>query len=334
MNVSKDYAFIHKKTKKKLNKKDKKLLYRTTLFNSLKLSVPYPDLLEIEDIKSPDLIFYNKLKNLHNSVPVIKRWKYKHLFPLNYKKKDYTIPLSIINTGLELLRLNILEVKRNQSDKQKFMNKLFPKLGKASINPRRLYEAFGNFKPFVFPYGEPFDFTWEKEKKRFSPGMLTDELRLLLGMNEFSPPPWIFKMQKVGPPPSYPDLKIPGVNTNIPPGCQYGYEPNRWGKPQFIPEEKEEYIYNLETQYTSLCKKQEPKDELKGGAEQKLDELKGEDKQAEKEQIKNEEGKNEEEKQIKKEDEQIKNEIKKEEEKQIKRKDKKKNQKSKLRSKI
>lgn len=250
--VPKEYAFIYRNKRNPINKKESKKLHRQALYNRLKSISPYPHLVEIEDVKSEDPIFYNKIKNLHSSVPVVKRWKNKFLFPINFNKKEYTIPISIINTGLDLLRQNIIQIKKNQTDKEKFLSKLFPKLGSASINPKKLYEAFSPFRPFMFPYGEVFDFTWETEKKRYCPGMLTDELKKALRMTEFSPPPWIFKMQKIGPPPSYPDLKIPGVNANIPPGCQYGYEPNKWGKPCFVPEEKEEYIFNLENQYLSL----------------------------------------------------------------------------------
>lgn len=37
-------------------------------------------------------------------------------------------------------------------------------------------------------------------------------------MKEGYPPPWIYNMQRYGPPPSYPKLRIPGVNAPIPPG--------------------------------------------------------------------------------------------------------------------
>ena len=38
-------------------------------------------------------------------------------------------------------------------------------------------------------------------------------------------------MQRFGPPPSYPFLKIPGLNCPIPPGAQWGFHPGGWGKP-------------------------------------------------------------------------------------------------------
>lgn len=92
--------------------------------------------------------------------------------------------------------------------------------------------------------GKEFE-TRLKEKK---PGDLSDELRIALGMpigpvrgtlfiypgggNKAAivlltasvpsqnahkvPPPWLIAMQRYGPPPSYPNLKIPGLNSPIP----------------------------------------------------------------------------------------------------------------------
>lgn len=45
------------------------------------------------------------------------------------------------------------------------------------------------------------------------------------------PPPWLIAQQRYGPPPSYPNLKIPGLNAPIPDGCAFGYHAGGWGKP-------------------------------------------------------------------------------------------------------
>ena len=66
-----------------------------------------------------------------------------------------------------------------------------------------------------------------KEKK---PGILSPELIAALGMTEISPPPWLINMQRYGPPPSYPYLKIPGLSAPLPPGASFGYHPGGWGK--------------------------------------------------------------------------------------------------------
>ena len=72
-----------------------------------------------------------------------------------------------------------------------------------------------------------------KEKK---PGDLSDDLRTALGMpvgpNAHKvPPPWLIAMQRYGPPPSYPNLKIMGLNAPIPEQCSFGYHAGGWGKP-------------------------------------------------------------------------------------------------------
>ena len=49
--------------------------------------------------------------------------------------------------------------------------------------------------------------------------------------NVEDPPPWLINMQRFGPPPSYPDLKIPGLNAPIPTHKMYGFHEGQWGKP-------------------------------------------------------------------------------------------------------
>lgn len=80
--------------------------------------------------------------------------------------------------------------------------------------------------------GKEFE-TRLKEKK---PGDLSEDLRTALGMpvghNAHKvPPPWLIAMQRYGPPPSYPNLKIPGLNAPIPESCSFGYHAGGWGKP-------------------------------------------------------------------------------------------------------
>lgn len=72
---------------------------------------------------------------------------------------------------------------------------------------------------------------YEARVEGVKPGVLSDELRKALGMTDDSPPPWLINMQRYGPPPSYPNLRAPGLNAPIPPGAQFGYHPGGWGKP-------------------------------------------------------------------------------------------------------
>ena len=71
--------------------------------------------------------------------------------------------------------------------------------------------------------------------KEVKPGVFSDKLRIALGMPigpgaNKTPPPWLINMQRHGPPPSYPNLKIPGLNAPIPKGCSFGYHKGGWGK--------------------------------------------------------------------------------------------------------
>jgi len=50
-------------------------------------------------------------------------------------------------------------------------------------------------------------------------------------MPDGAPPPWLINMQRYGPPPSYPNLRIAGLNAPIPDGASFGYHPGGWGKP-------------------------------------------------------------------------------------------------------
>lgn len=54
-----------------------------------------------------------------------------------------------------------------------------------------------------------------KEKR---PGDLSPDLVEALSIPPLAPPPWLISMQRFGPPPSYPTLRIPGLNAPIPEG--------------------------------------------------------------------------------------------------------------------
>lgn len=65
---------------------------------------------------------------------------------------------------------------------------------------------------------------YEARVENLKPGQLSERLKEALGMGENTPPPWLINMQRYGPPPSYPDLKVPGLNAPIPPGGGSGRE--------------------------------------------------------------------------------------------------------------
>mmetsp|Transcript_14600 Transcript_14600/g.22657 ORF Transcript_14600/g.22657 Transcript_14600/m.22657 type:complete len:342 (-) Transcript_14600:324-1349(-) len=111
-------------------------------------------------------------------------------------------------------------------------------MSKMDIDYQVLHDAFFRFqtKPKMSSHGELYyegkEFEINMKEKR--PGLLSDELKVALGMPQEGvpvPPPWLINMQRYGPPPSYPNLKIPGLNAPIPGGASFGYHPGGWGKP-------------------------------------------------------------------------------------------------------
>jgi hypothetical protein len=66
-------------------------------------------------------------------------------------------------------------------------------------------------------YYEGKEFETSLKEKR--PGDLSPELVEALSIPPLAPPPWLISMQRFGPPPSYPTLRIPGLNSPIPEGC-------------------------------------------------------------------------------------------------------------------
>jgi hypothetical protein len=65
-------------------------------------------------------------------------------------------------------------------------------------------------------YYEGKEFETSLKEKR--PGDLSPELVEALSIPPLAPPPWLISMQRFGPPPSYPTLRIPGLNAPIPEG--------------------------------------------------------------------------------------------------------------------
>ena len=124
------------------------------------------------------------------------------------------------------------------SAKQKNRARVAPKMGAIDIDYRTLHDAFfkhQNKPPNLTEVGDMYYEGKEMETQtNIKPGgPFSDALREALGMtSENAPPPWLNNMQRYGPPPGYPNLKIPGLNAPLPNDqCQYGYHPGGWGKP-------------------------------------------------------------------------------------------------------
>lgn len=277
--LEREYRFVHesaphRKLAQARRQRKKNLLQ--SKYEELKSIVPYPEVFEAEDATCMDPLFYNELKGSRKYVPVPGYWKSNsgRLFPQGYEKPRYRIPSSIVNTGIPELRRMLRESEREMSLRSKIKERLYPKLGKSLADQRTLHDAFfpDYRKPYMTKYGEVFHPGLEYFMRRSSPGVISSELMEALGIDEKTPPPWLFNMQKYGIPPSYPDAEIPGLNSPIPEGCSYGYQPRGWGEPLVASESQEivtglevvETIYNEENQYTRAIYTEELEERIGG----------------------------------------------------------------------
>jgi len=158
------------------------------------------------------------------------------------EKSPFQLPDFIVKTGISEVRNAIDEDEGGMNAKKQNRNKVAPKMGALDVDYRTLYDAFFKHQnrhsiqekltQFGDLYYEGKEFETQKSSDLKVGGPLSERLRDAVGMTgENSPPPWLITMQRYGPPPSYPNLKIPGLNAPLPAGCSYGYHLNGWGKP-------------------------------------------------------------------------------------------------------
>lgn len=206
----------------------------------LKKIAPRPDLVDWVDITSPDPALLVQLKAVRRTVPVPIHWQQKRKFLQNKRgieKAPYVLPQFIEATGIAEVRQSILDKDVEKSLRQKGRDRMRARMGKMDIDYQKLHDAFFNWqnKPYLSRHGDIYYEGKENEKKfpDKKPGFLSAELKQALGMEDGTavPPPWLFAMQRLGPPPSYLALRIPGVNAPIPPGAQWGFHQGGWGNP-------------------------------------------------------------------------------------------------------
>ncbi|XP_027198137.2 splicing factor 3b subunit 2 [Dermatophagoides pteronyssinus] len=209
----------------------------------LKQRVNHPELVEMHDITAKDPVILLYLKSTRNTVPVPRHWCYKRKYlqgKRGFEKPPFKLPEFIRRTGIQEMREAVLEKEDAKSLKTKMKEKIRPKMGKIDIDYQKLHDAFFKWqtKPKVTIHGDLYyeGKEFETRLKDKKPGELTNELRQALGMPtgpnaHKCPPPWLIAMQRYGPPPSYPNIKIAGLNAPIPEGCCFGYHAGGWGKP-------------------------------------------------------------------------------------------------------
>ena len=196
-----------------------------------------PELIEPFDTDAPDPFTLAEIKNLRNCVPIPGHWSQKRRY-LNYKKGSeisrYRLPLYLEKTGIPQMRQVLLEMDEKRSLAQKQRERARPKIGQFDVSVALLRDAFykQQTKPILSRFGEMYYEGKEMipNQRNIKPGKISQKLRDALGMVENAPPPWLSRMQKIGPPPSYPNLKIPGLNAPLPKGAQWGTQINGWGQ--------------------------------------------------------------------------------------------------------
>lgn len=221
----------------KISKKKRKEMNKLSVAE-LKALVKKPELVEWTDTSAPDPRLLVHLRAYRNVVPVPTHWSLKREYlssKRGVEKPPFALPKFIQETGIAEMRDAVLEKQDQQSLRQKQRERVQGKLGKLDIDYQKLYEAFFRFqtKPELTRYGEVYyeGKEFETNLRHLRPGELSDELKEALNMPSGAPPPWLINQQRYGPPPSYPSLKVPGVNAPPPPGASWGFAPGQWGKP-------------------------------------------------------------------------------------------------------
>ena len=221
----------------KMSKKKRKEQNKLSVAE-LKALVQKPETVDWTDTSATDPRLLVHIKAYRNVVPVPSHWSLKREYlssKRGVEKPAFSLPKFIQETGIAEMRDAVLEKQDQASLKQKQRERVQPKMGKLDIDYQKLYEAFFRFqtKPELTRYGEVYyeGKEYETNLKHLRPGELSEELKEALNIPPGAPPPWLINQQRFGPPPSYPALRVPGLNAPPPPGAMWGYHPGGYGKP-------------------------------------------------------------------------------------------------------
>jgi splicing factor 3B subunit 2 len=225
-----------------MSKRKLRELIRPTVAE-LKRRVQRPDLVEAHDVTAADPDFLIALKGIPHTTPVPFHWGRKRKYLQGKRGMDkvpFKLPDFIIKTGIANVRDTAMEDEANQSAKQKNRGRINPKMGTMDVDYKVLYDAFFKYQTKPTDLTSWGDLYYEGKEMENSTdikpgGPFSKALKIALGMggdNNNTPPPWLWNMQRYGPPPGHQKLKIPGLNAPLPNNqCQYGYHPGGWGKP-------------------------------------------------------------------------------------------------------
>ncbi|XP_033103033.1 splicing factor 3B subunit 2-like [Anneissia japonica] len=284
----------------KISKKKLRKLNRLSVAE-LKQLVSRPDVVEMHDVTARDPKLLVHLKSSRNTVPVPRHWCFKRKYlqgKRGIEKPPFELPEFIRRTGIMEMRQALQEKEDQQTMKTKMRQKVRPKMGKIDIDYQKLHDAFFRWqtKPKMTIHGQLYyeGKEFETKLKEKKPGDISDDLRVALGMPVGStaqsvPPPWLIAMQRYGPPPSYPNLKIMGLNSPIPEGCSFGYHAGGWGKPPVDETGKPLYgdVFGTNASDFKIEEDEEPPEmapwgELESESEEESDEEGSEDEEEEK----------------------------------------------------
>ncbi|KAK4580362.1 hypothetical protein LTR86_000565 [Recurvomyces mirabilis] len=224
-------------TARKLSKKALKKANKLSIAE-LKAIVRKPEIVDWTDVSAHDPKLLVNIKSARNVVPVPTHWSLKREYlssKRGIEKPGFSLPKFIAETGISDMRDAVLEKQAEATLKQRQRERVAPKMGRLDIDYQKLYEAFfrRQTKPQLTRYGEVYyeGKEYETNLRHLRPGEMSEDLQEALNMPPGAPPPWLINMQKVGPPPSYPATKIPGLNAPPPPGASWGFHPGGYGKP-------------------------------------------------------------------------------------------------------
>lgn len=220
-----------------ISKKKLRKISRMSI-SDLKQNCKKPEVVEWVDVTASDPRLLVHLKGYRNSVPVPKHWCQKRKYlqgKRGIEKPPFELPDFIKDTGIMEMRAAARDKEDHAKAKTKARDKMQPRMGKLDIDYQRLHDAFFRFqtKPYITKFAELYyeGKEFETKLKEKKPGVLSENLKAALNIPPLAPPPWLINMQRYGPPPSYPNIIIPGLNAPIPEGAMWGYHPGGWGKP-------------------------------------------------------------------------------------------------------
>lgn len=220
-----------------MSRKQRRLAQRMSVAE-LKQSVRKPEIVDWVDVASHDPQLLVHLKGYRNAVPIPPHWSSKRDYlglRRGVHKPPYELPSYIAETGIAGLRDAMVSADANKTLKTRTRERVQPKLGRMDIDYQKLHDAFFRFqtKPPLSSFGDTYFEGKEIQAhtRTRRPGELSTALKEALSIPPLAPPPWLIAMQRYGPPPSYPHMRIPGLNAPIPKGAQWGFHPGGWGRP-------------------------------------------------------------------------------------------------------